>query len=78
MKTQNTLLPRVSLRRNTAVYNMQNHDNYSGTAYVFVRSGTVWTQEAQLDEPAFGYSEAGYEIQAGLWLMQSALKCREF
>lgn len=57
----------VSLSGDTALIGAQNHDgpaSLSGAAYVFVRHGTTWSQEARLtasdgeSQDGFGYSVA--------------------
>jgi hypothetical protein len=41
----------VSLSGDTALVGAENDDNTSGSAYVFVRSGTTWSQQARLTAP---------------------------
>ena len=55
----------VALSGDTALVGAIGRNNYAGAAYIFVRQGGVWSQQAELDDPApavsgdsFGWSVA--------------------
>jgi len=47
----------VAIDGNTAVVGAEGDDSGSGSAYVFVRSGTTWSQQAKLTGPSRGASQ---------------------
>ena len=51
----------MALSGDMALVGTPNKDNYRGAVYVFVRSGSIWTQQAKLvgsDGSSFGFSVA--------------------
>ena len=53
----------VSLSGNTALIGASNDDNYKGSAYVFTRTGTTWTQQAKLlASDGVAYYYFGYSV----------------
>jgi hypothetical protein len=65
----------VAISGSTAVVGAPNNNSHTGTAYVFTRSGSTWSQQAQLTDPGnakndyFGYSVAiaGSTVVVGAW-----------
>jgi hypothetical protein len=48
--------------------NQQDGNNASGSAYVFTRSGSVWTQQAKLTASDAGASDQfGFSFEGTIW-----------
>ena len=53
----------VAISGDTALVGACSHDDDQGVAYVFVRSGTTWTQQAELSDPdddPSGFAQSSY------------------